>query len=324
MIASAPQTIAAVQVSRISPQTLELDRLAEPTLNIRAINADPESATPSTFVDWLKNQVNVTTGRIDRAQKVERKLREQAILQATICWDSDRRIEAEILGAKLEKDPTEVVAGLRLTPQGCDWLLKRWALLIHAAEKNGLWSFDQALLASRMLGTPNEFQNEANPLETIRLEGRPIRTSADLAALGRREVKQLIDQRDQVAPVDEAAKLLAQKDELADDARSNPLRHLGRHERGLYLHLRWLVRQIEELSSDEPSSTREPRTVEVQSEATEAENEATVSVKDDPEAPADVEERPDVPCPSDRQESRLKKADARREARSRKLERRRS
>jgi hypothetical protein len=283
-------------------------------LNVRAI---PEAATvddgPRDFVDWLRNQVTVTMDRINRAQRIETKLRERACLKAKLCWDSDRQIEAEVLGAKLADDPTGVVASLKKTPQGCGWLLKRWALLAYTADCDGNWTLDQQKLAIRMMGTPVQFQNEANLLSLFQVEGRAVRSGADLALVARREIKVLLEHREKVAPIDEAAKLLAERDELANDAETPELRQANRHERGLYLRLRWLVRQIEILSEDRPTPKQE-----IPEAAPEPPQPSEASEQEEPSA---VVERPEPTFTSDRRESKLQKAESRRQAKERKLER---
>jgi hypothetical protein len=300
----------------IPSRFLDRDDLNQRALNVQAVPtprpADAQEPNePNEFRDWLRNQVKVTTQKINRLQKVEGKLREQACLKAKICWDSDRRIESAILGARLSEDPATVLAGLRRTPQGCEWLLERWGLLIHAARTSGDWTPPQKRLASTMLGLPNVFQNEANPLGSVQVGGEPIESTDDLILLAQLEARDLMAQRDQLAPFDEAARLLAEKGEL-DDAHSPELRQLSREERTLYLRLRWLVRQLEIMANDPPTPRREPEVVEVAPEPPKAEE--TQKADDQPEPPK-------PPCPDDRREARLQKAESRRQARERKLER---
>ncbi len=306
----------------VKPASPWLDR-ASLDDRIRAIRAIPFPDQPTDasndFHDWLRTQVNATMDRISRSQRIEGKLRERAVLNAKLCWDSDRQIETEILGASLADDPTEVVAGLRRTPHGCEWLMKRWALLIYAAEHDRAWTLDQQMLAARMLGIPLEFQDEAKPLGSLWKGDRPLESTADLIDLARQEIKSLKEQRERVAPIDEAEKLLAQRDELADDAQSPEIRRIGREERGLYLRLRWLVRQLEQWPEDRQKALKPVRT-EVMVPVEAVEEPPLKPVEPEPE-PEPVQEPIVGPVVSDRCEAKLQKAEARRQAKARKRER---
>ena len=110
------------------------------------------------FHAWLVDQVTVLSLRVDRSQRIERRLRDRHSLRAELAWDLDRRQEAEALGAKLVRRPAEVAAGLRRTPQGCDWLTRRWDLLARAAEAPGGWTAEQLSVVYDLLGIPAEFR----------------------------------------------------------------------------------------------------------------------------------------------------------------------
>src|SRR5436190_395413 len=53
-------------------------------------------------------------------------------------WDQDERIAAVELGSRLGENPEAVVARLRRTSAGCDWMIGRWELL-----GNGLKTADE-------------------------------------------------------------------------------------------------------------------------------------------------------------------------------------
>ena len=86
--------------------------------------------------------------------------------------------EAEEVGTRLAIDPARTVERLRKTPQGCDWLMRRWALLAHAADRAGSWTAAQTALAFDLLAVPEGFRDGA-PGKVIDGDGR-----ADVATKG--------------------------------------------------------------------------------------------------------------------------------------------
>jgi hypothetical protein len=96
---------------------------------------------------WQVSKVAIISLRIDRCERMERRLRDRSMLRAELTWDEDRILEVEILVSKLARRPSEITRQLRATPQGCDWLMERWAILARAADVNGSWSSDQTRLA---------------------------------------------------------------------------------------------------------------------------------------------------------------------------------
>jgi hypothetical protein len=78
---------------------------------------------------WLIDEIAVLTLRINRCERIDRRARDAASIRAEESWDDDRRSIAEAIGIHLSSRPASVVDDLRRTPQGCDWLMERWALL---------------------------------------------------------------------------------------------------------------------------------------------------------------------------------------------------
>src|SRR4051794_28524285 len=72
---------------------------------------------------WLVDQIALISIRIDRCERIERRVRDRKAIRAELCWDDDRRLDAASLGSLLPKRPEEVVEELRRTPQGCEWLM---------------------------------------------------------------------------------------------------------------------------------------------------------------------------------------------------------
>ena len=110
------------------------------------------------FQSWLVDEVAVISLRIDRCERMERRARDVKAMRAELCWEDDRRLDAVRLGGLLPKRPDEVVEELRRTPQGCEWLMTRWAMLAHTADVKGAWTPEQTRMAFDLLGTPAEFR----------------------------------------------------------------------------------------------------------------------------------------------------------------------
>jgi len=190
---------------------------------------------------WLVREIAATSLRIDHAERVERQARDRAALRAEVCWDDDRRLAAETLGAGLSKAPGEVVERLKATPQGCDWLIKRWALLVRAGQEQKDLTADQKAMAFDLLGTPAGFRGGC-PAPPPDPDGPPTPRWTCPIALARREIESLRAHRDRVVELDEVERGLAGAD-LADDA-SPELRRLRRHEATLHKRLRWCLDQL--------------------------------------------------------------------------------
>jgi len=81
---------------------------------------------------WKRQTCAVITMRIDHTERMERRIREKIRLRAMLTWDSDRCLEAVMQGEGLATKPAQPSKSSEETPQGCDWLIKRWALLAYA------------------------------------------------------------------------------------------------------------------------------------------------------------------------------------------------
>jgi hypothetical protein len=195
------------------------------------------------FHSWLVDEIAVISVRVDRAERSERRLRDRASLRAEVCWDDDRRSEAEAIGVKLASRPAESVDQLRKTAAGCDWLMRRWALLAYVAEIDGKneWTPDQARLAFDLLGLPEEVR-VGRPGVNIDNKGRVIDPAEGPAEVARRQIDELQVRRDRLARVDEVDRALVMAD-LFDDP-SPEIRRLRRHESALHGRLRWCLAQL--------------------------------------------------------------------------------
>jgi hypothetical protein len=267
-----------------------------------------ETFTPQNdFQRWLVNQAATLTLRIERAGQIEQATRDKLALRATICWDDDRRLEASVLGSKLAKQPEGVASQLRSTHHGCEWMISRWILLLNATITRGAWTPEQSLLAFNLLGTPTAFREGHEPGEMLDAHGRALSGADDQAVVARREIAALQARRELTEGLDQADRARAEAD-LGDD--SDPeLRRVRRYESALNRQLRWTLEQLEAPAPTEesPDGTKPLSPV----------DDLTVEA-----SPAPIRELEPLIVPSSRVEKRLKKAEDRREARLRKLERR--
>ncbi len=281
------------------------------------------------FQGWLADQVAVASLRIDRAVRIERRLRDKVALHAELRWDDDRRLEVEALGAGLAQHPGAVLERLRATPHGCDWLMNRWALLAHAADA-GAWTPDQLGLAFDLLGTPAAFRSGAPGLAIDR-DGPPLGP----AELARRELAALRRRRDEVADLDVVDRALASAD-LTDET-TDEIRRLRRYEGSLHRRLRWCLAELKYKSpypttkhylhpnyvaNLEPEPVVETRKLEPEVETRNLEPEPEPeALAGAPEPEAEAGEAEASSPPPSRRESRAVRVGARREAKARKLER---
>jgi hypothetical protein len=192
---------------------------------------------------WLVDEAAVVSLRIDRIERQERRIRDKRSLRAELFWDDDRKLEAIRLGATIRSNPDEVVEALKRTPQGCEWLMARWAMLAHAADLKTTWTPAQKRLAFDLLATPEEFRDGFEPGASLDFDGQVSEGSTDFAAIARREIAALKERRDAVEGFDEALQSIAVAD-LANDEEDPELKKLRRYETTLHSRFRWCVKQI--------------------------------------------------------------------------------
>jgi hypothetical protein len=265
---------------------------------------------------WMVEQAALASLRIDHCQRIERGARYKAMLRAEVSWDDDRLLEAEILGESLARDPARTVETLRRTPQGCDWLSRRWAMLAYSADiQAGGWTEEQTGLAFDLLGTPAVFRQGRKPGEMIDGQGRSVAPASDPAAVARREIAALEGRREVVAHIDEAERTLALSD-LTEENNAE-LKRLRRYEATLQSRLRWSLKQVHIPSrSDAPAPAPQAGPAPKPQPRPAAEKIRPADPIQTPSARA-----AEVPVIlSDRQERKLRKAESRRDAKRRKFE----
>ena len=286
---------------------------------------------------WIVGQVSVLSIRLDRSERMERRARDKVCLRAELTWDDGRRLEAEVLGSLLSRKPAETVETLRRTPHGCEWLMARWAMLAHAADtsEGRGWTPDQTALAFDLLATPAQFREGRKPGASIDFEGNVLDPADDPAGVARREVAELRRRREAVRGLDQVERALATADLAVD---SDPeLKRLRRYESALHRRLQWCLAEVRRPSADRrtlpglrPRWLGEDEPVPKPEPPNEDEKAAAAHPSTSPHPPFDLEpdefpepgQRPDIPAIlKSRREKKLKKAESRREAKRRKVER---
>ena len=211
-------------------------------IKARALEMFDSLAPQDEFQTWITNRVALLTIRVDRSERMERRSRDKVCLRALLTWDIDREAEIERLGAKLAGRPEEVSKELRRTRHGCEWLIRRWKMLAHAADTKS-WTDTQTRLAFDLLGTPLAFREGTRPGLELDDSGRVIDEALDPAAVARRQIEALEGQRDLVAEIDEVERHLAESD-LSHDADAE-CRRLHRYETRLHREIRWSIAQLQ-------------------------------------------------------------------------------
>ena len=170
--------------------------------------------------DWLSQHAAITMMRINRAERIERKLRDLQSLRAIDCWEVDRRAAAEQVAMQLARHPNQTHGRLMDTLAGCEWLIARWEELAQVPPAT--WSEAQRTLASLIQpGGPD-----------------------DVLAPGFAERRLVIlrDLRERLRPGDAVLRDLVASG-LSTEA-SPALVQLRRETRALHRHLKWLVGQL--------------------------------------------------------------------------------
>jgi hypothetical protein len=198
----------------------------------------------------IVDRAAVAMARLERCERVERRVRTRVAIRAELAWDDDRRLEAEEVGGLLAIQPGQAVEALRRTPHGCDWLMARWAMLAHAADVNGEWDEAQTALAYDLLGTPREFRTLAKPGTALDYDGRVVGDAARPAEVARDAIAELREQREAVAELD-----AVERERVADDYDHDSdaeLRRLRRYETALHNRLRWIVNLVRQPAPQRP------------------------------------------------------------------------
>jgi hypothetical protein len=225
----------------------DLPRVPEDALAVNTRTLEwLDSLTPQNRLHcWMVDQIAITSVRIEGNDRTDRRARDRVVLRAQRFWDDDRRLDAEVLGEGLAAAPALVVNKLRRTPQGCDWMIGRWARLARIAdlmEEKGGWDPAQRSLAFDLLGARPE-DRDGILGEVIDQEGRVVSSSLTLADLARREVASLQKRKEEVQGLDTLDRALAEADYLA--VPTPEIREIRRQNAELHRRLKWYLGQIQ-------------------------------------------------------------------------------
>jgi hypothetical protein len=284
---------------------------------------------------WMVQEAALCSIRIERCERIERRVRDKRALRAELSWDNDRRFEVEVTARSLGKDPSATVEALRRCLHGCEWMITRWAMLAHAADtQNGVWTDDQRKLAFDLLATPQTFREGQNPGVMLDDEGRVVDAGNDAAAVARRQIASLKAERDVMADLDEVDRALASTD-LTNEG-DPELRRLRRYETALHTRLRWSLKQIDIQSPYRcPDPSLRPNWVAEPEPDLKPEPKMPEEVAAESWTPQDIHppfdltpeecppglEDPDIPrILQDRREKKFRKTEANRQKRRRKVE----
>ncbi len=171
--------------------------------------------------DWVISMIATILVRLSRCDRIERRLRDMASLRAIDLWEEDQRLAVETLAVKLPKQPGRVVAQLRQTPIGIDWLIARWEGL--ARDESTGWTEAQNALARQLLG-----DNDAI------LPTEP--------GFARSRIEELRDLYDRIAEADAEIRSLVEAD--LSDAHVPGLAKHRRDKKAMFLQMKWYIDQF--------------------------------------------------------------------------------
>ncbi len=174
----------------------------------------------NSWQDWLCQQAALYMMRINRSERIERRLRDIQALRAIDCWEVDQAQAAHALGANLAADPLRTVATLWCTPAGCDWMIERWEHL--AATPAVDWTEAQQALAQQLC--PAAVEHYQTP------------------GYARMRILNLEVKRDRLRAADDSVRHLTESD-LSPEP-STLLASIRRYTRALHRQLRWFIKQL--------------------------------------------------------------------------------
>ena len=144
----------------------------------RGLDAYSKEYRPNTFEQkQLVATMAIEAARVDKCREAGFALEVKMTHRAKKFWHQDRLREAEVIFAKLHKDPARWLYEIEATSQGCLVMIHRWTLLQSCLVKNRIWTDDQRTTALDLCGIPlnsrdgeNEVDPDTDDLLTARLE----------------------------------------------------------------------------------------------------------------------------------------------------------
>jgi hypothetical protein len=107
----------------------------------------------------LVREMATSSAQRERAEALWMLDLQRVIDRAKLCWDSDRSLVAENLGAKLTEDPSRIARALFGSYHGAFWLAERWHGLSALLEANGRLTEVERVLACNLAGVPIELRD---------------------------------------------------------------------------------------------------------------------------------------------------------------------
>jgi hypothetical protein len=129
----------------------------------RAASLREEFQPKTEFERSLVEQMAADSVRIDRCRETYFALCEDQASRAALCWDEDRRAEAEEIAARLGRDPARTRRRLEQDRHGCELLIDRWEALGRIVRQVGEWDDSQRSMALNLLGVPRPARIAVRP-----------------------------------------------------------------------------------------------------------------------------------------------------------------
>jgi hypothetical protein len=209
----------------------------------------PAALQPFQF--WLVQQIVQNAMIVDRCRDEASFHTARLTQRAQLCWNDDRRLEAEEIATRLPKEPAKTMRKLQKTRQGCEWLLERWDCLAQLMRETGEWTPVQETLARDMLGIPLELRNVPNLLDGA----TPEETRASRLRVAEKERTRLVRRiEERLDMLDATEKSAASRGQCvtADKA----LRDCRRLEAAANRRIQWAMTQLNR--DDEPAESAHP------------------------------------------------------------------
>jgi hypothetical protein len=215
-----------------------------------------EEFRPETEVERiLVEQMAVDSVRMDRCHESSLVLRQDQANRAALCWDEDKRAEAEEIASRLGRDPARCRSKLEQGRHGCELLIERWEGLGRILQEVEFWDDSQRSMALDLLGVPLELRAGTTAVDLLDGETAEVNKAfrlgvveGELERLRSRKAKafDLLDAHDrESAEAGIAAEL------------SKPLRLLERYESACWRRLQVAARHFKDRDrSDEVVATR--------------------------------------------------------------------
>jgi hypothetical protein len=131
---------------------------------------------------WLVGQERLLQEQLDRLQKQLLTLRAYEKARASLCWDADRKHDAEELGATLARRPAAVRAKLGRTKHGVLWLIGYWQSLLAFLDRESAWDEHRKALAFDLLGVMPALRL-GEPWEAVGLDSARALAEGEIASL---------------------------------------------------------------------------------------------------------------------------------------------